>query len=269
MIKRILLIASVALQTLRANPLHTLLSTSGLVVGVAALVAILSLGDGLEQYARNQISTTTSLEGIIVQPKTRMFVDGVSVARKSIPMLQTFHADSIANILEHQATLVIKKSMNVLVSIEGDTARTGAYVEATQPALFDMMRAELVAGRYFGESKTQASPPELVLSYVLAHRLAKYSQKPEDLIGHSVTIDETPGLVVGVLEGSVEDKYPAAYGLLDSWGDAIENNTPHNLVVRAENVEDVPLIEKSISAWLDQHMVEGSEAFKGKLHIRA
>jgi putative ABC transport system permease protein len=57
MFRRSLILVSLAIQTLRANILHTLLSTLGLVIGVAALVAILSLGDGLEQYAREQIST--------------------------------------------------------------------------------------------------------------------------------------------------------------------------------------------------------------------
>ena len=43
-----------------ANPLHTLLSTLGIVIGVAALVAILSLGDGMEAFARKQIERTTN-----------------------------------------------------------------------------------------------------------------------------------------------------------------------------------------------------------------
>ena len=36
----------VGVETLRANPLRTLLSTLGVIMGVAALVSVLSLGDG-------------------------------------------------------------------------------------------------------------------------------------------------------------------------------------------------------------------------------
>ena len=36
---------SIALKNIRANPLHTFLSTLGMIIGVASLVAILALGD--------------------------------------------------------------------------------------------------------------------------------------------------------------------------------------------------------------------------------
>jgi len=42
----------IGLQTLRANPIRTLLSTLGIVMGAASLVGVLSVGDGAEQFAR-------------------------------------------------------------------------------------------------------------------------------------------------------------------------------------------------------------------------
>jgi putative ABC transport system permease protein len=45
----------VAVQTRLANPVRTLLSTLGVVMGAASLVAVLSLGDGAEAFAREQI----------------------------------------------------------------------------------------------------------------------------------------------------------------------------------------------------------------------
>ncbi|MGH7507211.1 MAG: ABC transporter permease, partial [Longimicrobiales bacterium] len=57
---------AVAIGTLRANPLHTALSTLGIIIGVGALVAILALGDGMERFARQQIETTTDLQAIAI-----------------------------------------------------------------------------------------------------------------------------------------------------------------------------------------------------------
>jgi hypothetical protein len=45
----------VGIQTLRANPLRTVLSTLCVVVGAASLVAVLSIGDEAERLARQQI----------------------------------------------------------------------------------------------------------------------------------------------------------------------------------------------------------------------
>ncbi len=43
---------TVGLHSLLANPLRTILATLGIIIGVASLVAVLAVGDGVEQYAR-------------------------------------------------------------------------------------------------------------------------------------------------------------------------------------------------------------------------
>ena len=45
----------IGLESLRGNRVRTLLATSGVVIGVAALVAVLALGDGMERLGRSQI----------------------------------------------------------------------------------------------------------------------------------------------------------------------------------------------------------------------
>ena len=76
-----------AFQTLRENPLHTVLSTLGMIVGVGSLVAILSLGDGMEAFAREQIETTTDLQTINVQTRTTERLGDVTVRRTDVPVL--------------------------------------------------------------------------------------------------------------------------------------------------------------------------------------
>src|SRR5215212_3779515 len=67
---------SVGFETLRANPLRTILSTLGIVIGVGALVSVLSVGDGMERLAREQIGRTTDLQRISVTPRLFRLVDG-------------------------------------------------------------------------------------------------------------------------------------------------------------------------------------------------
>jgi putative ABC transport system permease protein len=73
---------AVALQTLRANPLRTLLSTLGVIIGVGSLVSILSLADGLEAFSREEIAATTDLQMIPVAPVTTDRADGVTLRRR-------------------------------------------------------------------------------------------------------------------------------------------------------------------------------------------
>ena len=69
----------IGLDSLRANPLRTLLATSGVVIGVAALVSVLSLGDGMERLGRSQIERNTSLKLVTVSPRTVQVRDRVLV----------------------------------------------------------------------------------------------------------------------------------------------------------------------------------------------
>ena len=78
---RALASARVGVQALRTNPMRTLLATLGVIIGVAALVAVLSLGDGMESYVRSQVSRTTSVQNVLVIPVTADTVDGILVAR--------------------------------------------------------------------------------------------------------------------------------------------------------------------------------------------
>src|SRR5215212_1752861 len=69
----------VSAATLIASPFRTFLSTLGIVIGVASLVAVLSLGDGMQQFVRRQVSETTDFQAIGVNPVTTRDIDGASV----------------------------------------------------------------------------------------------------------------------------------------------------------------------------------------------
>jgi putative ABC transport system permease protein len=68
--------------TLRINPLRTFLSTLGVMIGVASLVAVLSLGDGMETFARKELATTTGVQSVSVAPVSADMVDGVRLPRE-------------------------------------------------------------------------------------------------------------------------------------------------------------------------------------------
>ena len=69
---------------MRLNPLRTVLSTAGVVIGVAALVAVLAIGDGVERFARDQIERSTDLQAIVVEPLTTRLLASVAERTREI-----------------------------------------------------------------------------------------------------------------------------------------------------------------------------------------
>ena len=216
------------------------LSTIGLVVGVAALVAILSLGDGLEKYARNQISTTTSLEGISVSAKTKERVDGVSLDRETVAYLQVTDAEAIAATMVNEADLTLSNPINARISVPDDTVKAGIYLEATMASAFTVYRHEIEAGRAFTKEESERGAPVVVLAHSVALRLAGAATDVSSLIGRTVRINEQEAEVVGIIKGDPDDD-PLVLGPHNYWVTTLDAKAPSRLLIRARDVSQVPL----------------------------
>src|SRR5262245_51637687 len=82
--KKILQSFALALENVRTNLFHTFLSVLGIVIGVAALVAILSFIDGLELYARDQITRTTTLKAVVISGNPYKVVNEVRIRKDTV-----------------------------------------------------------------------------------------------------------------------------------------------------------------------------------------
>ena len=89
--------ASVAtgLDALRANPLRTLLSTIGVVMGAASLAAVLSLGDGAESFARQRIAFE-GMQRITLEARTDDLIDDHRIPRSRYPIFTPADAQGVA-----------------------------------------------------------------------------------------------------------------------------------------------------------------------------
>ena len=118
------------LNALRANPLRTALSTLGVVIGVASLVAILSIGDSLERFSREQIEETSDLQTIQVSSITTDLVDGVRVAREDTAVLRPSDAIALEQLLGDAAEVGVLQTGSSWLRLVGDTARYAVLVSA-------------------------------------------------------------------------------------------------------------------------------------------
>ena len=117
------------LETLRLNPLRTLLSTLGIIMGVGAMVAVLSLGDGMESFARKQIESTTDLQSVNVSSLLYREVDGERIPRTDALQFTSADVDSIQRLAPGSAVMM-HMSGQALVTIVGDTTPRVTLVHA-------------------------------------------------------------------------------------------------------------------------------------------
>ena len=163
----------VGVETLRANPLRTLLSTLGVIMGVAALVSVLSLGDGVEHYARRQIERTTDLQTITVAPQRYHEVDGVPVENTDVPAFTVADADSLQRAVGPGNSVALFTLGASLARTRGDTSARGVQLSGVTAGIQAMRSLTIETGRFFTREEGRTDAPVVVLSRAAANSLVR------------------------------------------------------------------------------------------------
>ena len=244
----------VGVQTLQQSPLHTLLSTLGIVVGVASLVAILSLGDGMERFAREQIESTTDLQLVVVTPRTTEVIDGIQVLKQSYPTIEPRHVTALQQEMGPRAAVTLALVRGSQVGVP-DGRSAGAILTGTTPSALAVSGDSLIAGRFLETADTFSDDGRAVLTTVLARKIDSLAP-PASLVGRTVLVDGSPVEVIGVVRprraGSPTLFVPLGSALLTG-----RVRRPASLLAKATRIEEVSAVRAELEGWLAQEF--GSE----------
>ncbi|HEX5004439.1 MAG TPA: ABC transporter permease [Gemmatimonadales bacterium] len=259
---------SIALGTLRANPLRTVLSTLGIVIGAAALVAVLTLGDGMERFGRQQLATTTDLQSVVLEPRTVEIIDNQAYPLERYLVLTRSDAEAILAAIPHvTAGLLTLIGSAPFESTEG--AADSVQVVATLPTQAAVLKWGFAAGRYFTADEAGDSAAVAVLSGGLGGRVG--NGDPAAAVGRSVRIRGREFQVVGVLESRGAERIPSAFVPLELAGQVLAP-TPRprapTLVLQAERVEEVKAVREGVEGWLAGKLGPGWERM-ARVHTNA
>lgn len=241
----------VGLAALRMNPLRTALATLGVIVGVGSLVAVLSLGDGMESYTRSELAISTGVQNVYATPVTSDTMDGMRIPRESYPRFQAADAAAAARI---PGIAGVSITYSGTTMVRGDSAGRdrAARVTAALANTAEFYGAKLGAGRFFTAEEVAADAPVAVVSNNLAAEFAP-GRDPKAMIGRALHFRGKARTVVGVLEAREGEEGFAAYVPLPA-GPAVmapgEADEARPLVLRAARVEEVDTARAAVERWL-------------------
>ena len=243
---------SVGFDTLRVNPLRTVLSTLGVIIGVGALVAVLSLGDGMEQFARSQLERNTDIQTVTVSSRTYEYRDGYFTPVRDYPVFTTRDARELANDVPYAShvSMTLHSQSDVLWGRTGLERQTN--ITASTAGSDEFMHLEFAEGRFFTAAEAARNAPVIILSYKLAGELAG-GRRPESMVGEFVRVNGLPREVIGVLAPVTDERgYEAHIPFASSgFGSALVNSrTTPTIFLRARSVEDVEPMRHAIEDWL-------------------
>jgi putative ABC transport system permease protein len=186
-------IISVALSALRANKLRSLLTMLGIVIGVAAVIAMIALGNGAQKAVRDRISALgTTL--LTVQPGQAFGMGGVRSGDQ-----QKMTMDD-AKALEERAEYItaVQPEMQRQLQVQYNNRNANTSVVGTTSNYLEVRKYELEAGRMFTPGHDQARARVAVVGPAVATLLG--FENPIALVGESIRIRGIQFDVIGVLK---------------------------------------------------------------------
>jgi ABC-type antimicrobial peptide transport system permease subunit len=209
-----------AVRNLRESLLRNSLTTLGVAVGVASLVAMLSLGVGLQQLATSRLSKSGLFDSIFVTPKTNFRGPGAGppATRVAAPKARPLNEDARAEISKLPNVTEVYPQIRFFTEVrfEGkpfatmvagmpESSKASGSFDGMQGTFFSTPNADeaILQAEFAKDLNPQTSSligKELVLRYAERQALAPQPGEAADSSGFSVVPKEKHLRIVGIVE---------------------------------------------------------------------
>lgn len=181
------------LSELLSHKLRSMLTMMGVIFGVAAVISMVSIGEGAKQWALEQIQQM----GIDVVHVKRSAISG-ELAEKAMDKspfgLKLSDTDSIGRICSFARRVIPLRE--VFADIQGGNGPVSLKLVGTVPGYDIVTHAKVASGRFLNQSDIDKREPVCVLGAAAKRELFGF----EDPIGKTVRISSHVFRVVGAME---------------------------------------------------------------------
>lgn len=245
MLKKIVSSFKMAANTLRSHFFHTFLSILGMVIGVAALVGILCLIDGMEQYAKDQLTQTTSLNAISVTARPTKNVNGINVRKDTFARLDYARFLELKAAIPYRVEAMMVASSSAEATTENDTVATVTLLRGISAMWPD--KWEVKAGGLLDEAAISGREAVAVINRAFA-KAARPTDSAEVWLGKKIHVSGRTLSVMGVVNQRSPE--PEVFLPITLLTPAELKSAPPSVVLEAEHVVEVTPIRDTVRTWL-------------------
>jgi putative ABC transport system permease protein len=180
-----------ALRAMLANPLRTMLTMLGIVIGIASVVLMLAVGDGIKKFIDKQLSVLGS-NLVLVQADSRKGA-GARLRTGAVQTLTMDDAEAIGQLPNVNGAAPV---LNTYSQISVGNDNTNSQVHGTTASGFKIRNLRLSKGIGISDIDVASASRVVVLGKKVAEQLFYKS----DPIGQMIRIDNQSFQVIGVLD---------------------------------------------------------------------
>lgn len=180
----------VAWDAIRGNKLRSALTMLGIVIGIAAVITMVALGEGAQRAVQEQIASMGT-DVLTVRPgqgwfnrgggdRARLTMDDMELVRREV--------DAVSH---------LAPEMDETLTVEFRNANADVRVKGTTPEYTEVQNADLAIGRFFTPEENEGRRRIAVLGSAVSDALGFDAM---ELVGRQIAIRNISFEVVGVLE---------------------------------------------------------------------
>ncbi len=193
---KLLRIMRVSLRALARNKMRSFLTILGVIIGVAAVIAMVSIGEGAKKGIEERFASMgTNL--LFVYPGSRN-VRGVQTGFGGFTNLKPDDAKAIEERCD--AVLAVSPSISTRAQVVYGNKNWNTQIQGTGEKFPLIRNWKVVEGTYFDETQVAGAAKVAVLGSLVKQNLFE----DEDPIGKTIRINRIPFTVIGVLESKGE-----------------------------------------------------------------
>lgn len=196
--ERYVQILFIAIDAVLANKFRSMLTALGIIFGVAAVIAMMAIGNGAKQEILDQMKSV-GINNIVITPIDDMIItddgEGKTGSSKFSPGLSLKDAESIRKIIPTVAKVSPQVTYETFILKSGK--RSKANLNGVTPEFFEVYTLKLAEGQMFNQEHMKNGSPVCIISPVIKARF--FSE--ENPIGKYIKCGHIWLKVIGVLEG--------------------------------------------------------------------
>ncbi|GCC51834.1 membrane protein [Chryseotalea sanaruensis] len=204
-----------AIDAVLANKVRSLLTALGIIFGVAAVIAMLAIGNGAQQEILNQIKlvgvNNIVIKPIIEQKEEKLEETGGKTDKKKFsPGLTVRDVTSIQSTIPGLTTVSPEILLNTNIIRNG--IRRSAKLVGVEPTYFEIYDFQLFEGQMFNDEQRKLGAAVCVIGYGIKSRFFP----TENPIGKSIKVGSHWLTIIGVLrERTVSQASISKLGIRD------------------------------------------------------
>jgi ABC-type antimicrobial peptide transport system permease subunit len=195
-----LMIASAAIQAIARNKLRSLLTMLGVFIGVAALIAMVAVGQGANEAVEKQIASLGSNLLVVLPGATT--ANGVRGGFGSASTLTVSDAEAVRR--EDLAVGQVSYLVRQTAQVEYGDQNWTTVVQGVSVNYPPITNWEIAAGRALSDDDESQAALVALLGQTVYHQLFAASESP---IGATVLVKGVPVRVIGVLAGKGQSSF--------------------------------------------------------------